>query len=177
MTSNRVTWFGKPIEFAYDESLTGYLTVLLRLVTGYWFLHAGVTKYAFVSGEAFDAAGWLANGTAGSPIHGFFVFVAETPWLLTFTNLAIPTGEALIGIALIVGAFTRLAAFWGAFLMVFFYLGNAEWAHGYVNGDLFGLLMFVIVGTLAAGRILGVDAMLERTAFVRQHPVMNYLLG
>ncbi|WP_318566839.1 TQO small subunit DoxD [Salinigranum marinum] len=177
MTTNSVEWFGKPIEFAYAESTTGYLTVLLRLVTGYWFLHAGVTKFAFVAGEPFNAAGWLANATAASPIHGFLVFVAETPWLLGFTNFAIPVGEALIGLALIVGAFTRFAAFWGAFLMVFFYLGNADWAHGYVNGDLFGLLMFVIIGTLAAGRILGVDTVLEQTETVRQRPALKYFLG
>jgi thiosulfate dehydrogenase [quinone] large subunit len=177
MTTNSVTWFGKPVEFGYAESITGYVTVLLRLVTGYWFLNAGVSKYAFVSGEAFDAAGWLVHGTAASPVHGFFLFAAETPWLLGFTNLAIPLGQTLIGLGLVIGAFTRLAAFWGGFLMVFFYLGNAEWAHGYVNGDLFGFLMFVIVGTLAAGRILGVDAVLEATAFVRQRPALKYVLG
>ena len=177
MTTNSVKWFGKPIEFAYDESITGYVTVMVRLITGYWFLNAGVSKYAFVAGEPFNAAGWLANATAASPIHGFFVFAAETPWLLGFTNLAIPIGQTLIGLALILGAFTRLAAFWGAVLMVFFYLGNADWAHGYVNGDLLGLLMFVVVGTLAAGRILGVDAVLEKTEFVRQRPALKYLLG
>jgi hypothetical protein len=25
MTTDEVTWFGTPIEFAYDESFTGYL--------------------------------------------------------------------------------------------------------------------------------------------------------
>jgi thiosulfate dehydrogenase [quinone] large subunit len=177
MTTNRVEWFGKPIEFAYAESITGYMTVLIRIVTGYWFLNAGVSKYAFVSGEAFNAAGWLANGTAGSPIHGFFLFAAETPWLLGFTNFAIPLGQTLIGLALIIGAMTRFAAFWGAFLMVFFYLGNADWAHGYVNGDLFGFLMFALVGTLAAGRILGVDQLLEKMDVIRQRPTLKYLLG
>jgi thiosulfate dehydrogenase [quinone] large subunit len=177
MTTNRVEWFGKPMEFEYAESVTGYMTVVIRLITGYWFLNAGVGKFAVVSGEAFSAAGWLANGTAGSPIHGFFVFAAETPWLLGFTNLAIPLGQTLIGLALIIGAFTRFAAFWGAFLMVFFYLGNADWAHGYVNGDLFGFLMFVMVAALAAGRILGLDAVIEKMEFVRQRPALRYLLG
>ena len=177
MTTNRVEWFGKPMEFEYAESVTGYMTVVIRLITGYWFLNAGVGKFAVVSGEAFSAAGWLANGTAGSPIHGFFVFAAETPWLLGFTNLAIPIGQTLIGLALILGAFTRFAAFWGAFLMVFFYLGNADWAHGYVNGDLFGFLMFVMVAALAAGRILGLDAVIEKMEFVRQRPALRYLLG
>ena len=177
MTTNYVNWFGHLVRFDYDETHTGYLAVFLRLITGYWFLHAGVTKFAFVAGEPFNAAGWMLNATAASPIHGFFVFAAETPWLLTMTNLAIPAGEALIGLGLIVGALVRLAAFFGGFLMVFFYLGNAEWAHGYVNGDLFGLLMFVIVGTLAAGRIMGVDAVIERTEAVRQYPALKYLLG
>ena len=89
----------------------------------------------------------------------------------------IPLGELLIGLGLMLGVLVRLASFWGAFLMVFFYLGNADWAHGYVNGDLFGFLMFVLVGTLAAGRIMGLDAMIERLAFVRQHPALKYLLG
>jgi thiosulfate dehydrogenase [quinone] large subunit len=177
MTTSTVKLFGRPVEFTYDESITGYLTVFLRLITGYWFLNAGVNKFAVLSGEPFNAAGWLMNGTTASPVHGFFVFAAETPWLLEFTNLAIPVGQTLIGLGLIMGAFTRLAAFWGAFLMVFFYLGNASWAHGYVNGDLFGFLMFAIVATLAAGRILGVDQMLEKTALVEKYPALKYLLG
>ena len=71
----------------------------------------------------------------------------------------------------------RLAAFFGGVLMVVFYLCNADWANGYVNGDLLGLLMFVIVGVFAAGRILGVDASLEETEFVKRRPRLRYLLG
>ena len=47
--------------------------------------------------------------------------------------------------------------------MTFFYLGNAAWSHGFVNGDLMGLLLFVTLGILGAGRVLGLDALLERT--------------
>jgi thiosulfate dehydrogenase [quinone] large subunit len=61
--------------------------------------------------------------------------------------------------------------------MTFFYLGNADWAHGYVNGDLMGLVLFVTVGVFAAGRIAGVDAYLEQTEFVRNNRVLRYLLG
>jgi thiosulfate dehydrogenase [quinone] large subunit len=52
----------------------------------------------------------------------------------------IPVGETLIGLGLIVGGLVRLASFFGGVLMVFFYLGNASWSHGFVNGDLMGLL-------------------------------------
>ncbi|WP_225336348.1 DoxX family protein [Halomicrobium urmianum] len=177
MATNQPTieLLGEERDFEYADGVAGYVLVLTRLIVGYWFLHAGWTKFAFVAGEPFDAAGFLAN--AGGPLAGFFAAVAGTPWLLEFTNVMIPLGEFLIGLGLILGAMTRLAAFFGGFLMVMFYLGNADWAHGYVNGDLLGLLAFVIVGAFAAGRILGVDAVLERTAFVRRHPRLRYLLG
>jgi len=57
------------------------------------------------------------------------------------------------------------------------HFGNADWAHGCVNGDLLGFLLFVIVGGFAAGRILGVDAAIEKTAAVRRRPWLRYLLG
>ena len=177
MTTNQTTTTGLGLGRQFNDLGTGagYTLLLVRLVTGYWFLHAGWTKFAFVAGEPFTAAGYLAN--ADSPIAWLFGFVAETPWLLEFTNFMIPIGEFMIGLGLIVGALTRLAAFFGGFLMVMFYLGNADWAHGYVNGDLLGLLMFAIVGVLAAGRVAGVDAVLEDTEFVQQRPWLRYLLG
>ena len=177
MATNEATvqWLGRRQEFEYADGVAGYTLVLIRLVVGYWFLHAGWTKFAFVAGEPFDAAGYLAN--AETPIAPLFEFVVGTPWLLEVTNAMIPLGEFLIGLGLVLGALVRLAALFGGVLMTLFYLGNADWAHGYVNGDLLGLLMFVIVGVFAAGRILGVDAYLEETEFVKRRPWLRYLLG
>ena len=152
-----------PVEFDLNGTFAGYWAAALRVITGYWFLHAGVTKFAFIAGEPFDASGWMLNATGGSPIHGFFVWAANTPWLLEFTNVMIPVGETLIGLGLLVGALVRLAALFGGVLMTFFYLGNAAWSHGVVNGDLMGLLLFVTIGVLGAGRVLGLDALIERT--------------
>ncbi|KAB1197808.1 MULTISPECIES: DoxX family protein [Haloferax] len=173
--TGQIEMMGNRLEFDYSENATGYVLVLTRLITGYWFLHAGIGKY--MAAEPFDAAGWLVNATGGSPIHGFLAWAGQTPWMLEFTNIMIPLGEALIGFALLVGVLTRLAAFFGGVLMAFFYLGNAAWSHGMVNGDLFGLMMFVIVGTLAAGRILGLDTYIEEMEFVKQRPKLKYLLG
>ncbi|MFC7070170.1 TQO small subunit DoxD [Halobaculum lipolyticum] len=151
-----------------------YWLVALRLITGWWFLQAGATK--LLAAEPFTAAGWLANATAAGPLHGLFVFVANTPWLLAFTDVAIPVGEALIGLGLVVGALVRLAAFFGGLLMVLFYLGNADWAHGYVNGDLLGLVAFVTVGVFAAGRVLGVDALLAERFDLEQNRLLRYFI-
>ncbi|SFR33943.1 DoxX family protein [Halogeometricum limi] len=174
-TTTTGTKFEDVLDFDLQGTIAGYWLVALRLITGYWFLHAGWTKFAFVSGDAFDASGYLANGTAGSPINGFFVWAAGTPWLMEITNVMIPTGEFLIGLGLIVGGLVRLASFFGAVLMVFFYLGNADWAHGLVNGDLFGLVLFVTLATFGAGRILGLDAVLEER--FAESRLAKFLLG
>ena len=80
-TSTQQT-LNSPVEFDLNGTFAGYWAAALRIVTGYWFLHAGVTKFAFVAGEPFDASGWMLNATGGSPIHGFFVWAAGMPWLV-----------------------------------------------------------------------------------------------
>ncbi|MFB6251485.1 MAG: DoxX family protein [Halobellus sp.] len=170
------TTFDDIRNFDLQGTVAGYWIAILRVVTGYWLLRAGFTKFAFVSGEPFDASGYLLHGTTASPIHGFFAWAAGTPWLMEFTNVAIPAGEFLIGLGLILGALVRLASFFGGILMVFFYLGNADWAHGLVNGDLMGLLLFVTVAMLGAGRIFGLDAHLERLDVAKTR-IGKFLLG
>jgi thiosulfate dehydrogenase [quinone] large subunit len=64
--------------------------------------------------------------------------------------------------------------------MTFFYFINGEtggWAHGVITGDLLGLLIFAMIATLGAGRVLGVDAYLAKTAFVKEHPRLRYFIG
>jgi thiosulfate dehydrogenase [quinone] large subunit len=151
---------------------------------GYAFLHAGWAKLSFVSGEAFDATGYLQFATVenGSPVAAFFVSVAQTPWLMDVVNVAVPWGELLIGIGLLVGALVRLAAFFGALMMLMFYLGNWDVAHGVINGDFAYMLVFLAVAAFGAGRILGLDRLIETytvdgMALVEKYPRLDYVLG
>ncbi len=148
-----------------------YFALVLRLLAGYWFLHAGLTKV--LAAEPFNATGWLTGAAGGTVVGPITVWFANNAaW---FVNLAIPLGETLIGLGLLVGALTRLAAFFGAFLMAFFYLGNAGYGHGFVNGDLLGLLAFMGVAVLGAGSAYGVDALLANTRFARRRPWVELL--
>jgi thiosulfate dehydrogenase [quinone] large subunit len=61
--------------------------------------------------------------------------------------------------------------------MTLFWVGNAGFAHGVVTGDFMGLLLFVTVAALAAGRYYGLDAVIEQLEFVKQRPRLKYLLG
>lgn len=166
------------------HSLSAWFVLALRLMMGYAFLHAGWTKFAFVSGEAFDATGYLkfAVPKNGGPAVDTFLAVANTPWLVAIVNVAIPWGEFLIGLGLIVGTLVRLAAFFGALMMAMFYLGNWDVAHGVINGDFAYMLVFLAIGAFAAGRIIGLDSLIENyqiggERLVERYPKFRYVLG
>jgi thiosulfate dehydrogenase [quinone] large subunit len=176
VTNIQTQLLGRDVSFPVEESRFAYWLVLMRLIVGWWFLHAGLDKFL---AWPFDAS-WFVGGAAAETTLGPLVTLFADGVLLSFTNIMVPLGQTLIGLGLIVGALTRLAAFFGAFLMTFFYFINGEtggWAHGVITGDLLGLLIFAMIATLGAGRVLGVDAYLAKTSFVREHPRLRYLIG
>jgi thiosulfate dehydrogenase [quinone] large subunit len=95
-------------------------------------------------------------------------------------------GLTLTGLALILGAFVRWSAFWGAVMMMFYWLASLQGgllaglplAHGWVVDDhlIYAVLLFGL-GAFGAGRILGLDAWIERTDFVQNNTWLRYLLG
>lgn len=164
---------GNAVSFELSGSWAGYWIAFLRVITGWWFLHAGLDKY--LAAEPFDAVWWLTGATAGTiiaPVTGWFGQNAPG-----FVNVLLPLGQLMIGLGLLLGVLTRLAAFFGAFLMFFFYFGNADWEFGFVNGDLFGLLLFITLVIFGAGRIWGLDEYLEQTTIVQNNWWLRYFLG
>ncbi|MUW15745.1 DoxX family membrane protein [Halorubrum sp. CBA1125] len=163
------------------HTLSVWFILALRLMMGLAFLQAGTGK---LLGGEFSAAGYLANAPAanGSPFADLFVAMSQTGLFMDFVNVAVPWGQVLIGLGLLVGCLTRLAAFWGAFMMVLFYFGNWDVAHGYINGDFAYMLVFLSVAAFGAGRILGLDAYIERydvggKPLVERYSWMRYFLG
>lgn len=168
----RTTVLGREHALDLSGKLVGYWLVFLRLLAGWWFLYEGLEKYA-TPGQF--RPGWFLEktGTLVSPVLNPLAGGA-TEAAVAF---AVPLGEVLIGVGLIAGAFTRTAAFFGAALLFFLYFGLEQWRRGLVNGELLGLVLFLSVVVFGAGRVLGVDAYLERTAFVADRPWIRYLLG
>jgi thiosulfate dehydrogenase [quinone] large subunit len=163
------------------HTLSVWFILALRLMMGLAFLQSGLSK---VLSGSFSAAGYLQNAPRanGSPVAGLFESMASSPLFLDFVNVAVPWGELFIGLGLIVGAFTRLAAFWGAFMMLMFYLGNWSVDHGYINGDFAYMLVFLAVAAFGAGRILGLDQYIEAyeidgQPLIERYPWAAYLLG
>jgi thiosulfate dehydrogenase [quinone] large subunit len=95
-------------------------------------------------------------------------------------------GLTLTGLALILGAFVRWSAFWGAVMMLFYWLAALEGgllaglplAHGWVVDDhlVYAFLLFGL-GAIGAGRILGLDASLEELSVVQNNRWLRWFLG
>lgn len=167
---------GRDVSFRVSEPWLAHWLVVMRLAVGWWFLHAGLDKFAAWPFDASWFVGGAAQGTTLAPVVTLF----SDGVMLQLVNVMIPLGQFLIGLGLVFGALTRLAAFFGAVLMSFFYFINGQtggWAHGLVTGELMGVLVFAMIASLGAGRILGVDAYLANLDVFDDHPKLRYFIG
>ncbi|MFC6942390.1 DoxX family protein [Salinirubellus sp. GCM10025818] len=179
--------FGRDVTFEYSEAWIGYSMVALRVVMGWVLFQGGITKLVTYLDANPDndwtAAGYLANAIPpGNPFTGAFAAMAGSP-LIDALNM---WGLTLTGLALILGVLVRWSAFWGAVMMLFYWaaalqgglLAGLPLAHGWVVDDhiVYAALLFGL-GAFGAGRILGLDAYLERTGVVRNNPWLRYFLG
>lgn len=176
----RAELFGREVTFEYSERAIAYSIVLLRVVMGWVLFQGGITK---VLDPTWTAAGYLQNAVPeGNPFMGFWAGMAGNP-LIDALNA---WGLTLTGLGLIIGALVRWNAFWGAVMMLFYWAANLQGgllqgfpiAHGWFVDDhiVYAVLLFGL-GAIGAGRILGVDAWLEETEFVKRNPWLKYLLG
>ncbi|WP_255169486.1 DoxX family protein [Natrononativus amylolyticus] len=155
------------------HQLSAWAVVGLRLIMGWVMLTAG---YGKIVGE-FSAYGYLANVDPASPASAAFGAMAESGAMMAAVDVIIPWTQLLIGIALITGAFVRLAALGASIQMVMFYFGSWDVAGGFLNDQLVYAAVFLALGAFAAGRILGLGRYLEELPIVERYPKLRYLLG
>ena len=89
--------------------------VTLRMLVGWHFLYEGVAK---LSNPYWTSAGYLQE--AQGWFRGLFQSINANPTVLTAVDYLNQWGLLLIGLALLVGVFTRLAG-WGAAILLFLY--------------------------------------------------------
>ncbi|MGZ6256810.1 MAG: DoxX family protein [Candidatus Limnocylindria bacterium] len=165
--------------------------VLIRIAMGWVFLCAGIEKFLNLDGGTpFSAAGFLQFGTAGSwpgvelaqgqilnPTHDFWAGLAANQGLISVINVLVVFGEVAIGAALILGLFTRFASLMGVIMLSLFYVAAWDFSLGIVNEQLMYAIITGSLGIIGAGQVFGLDAVLEKTDFVRKTPVLRYVLG
>ena len=115
-------------------------------------------------------AGFLEFGTKG-PFKDFYAGLAGQGWVDWVYMLSM----LLIGLALILGIGTRLAAIGGIIWMALFYTAGAIWPENNPFLDEHVVYVIVLAGIayVAAGRYLGLGKYWERIPLVRRYPILK----
>lgn len=141
--------------------------IILRMAIGWHFLYEGVVKI-FTPG--WSAAPYLQ--TATGPFAGAFHGIATTPWALAPTNLFNVWGLTSIGLALVLGCFTRATSILGIVLLAMYYLAHpplfgsdfrlpSEGHYFLVNKNLVEMLALVLFVVFPTRSFAGLDRLLR----------------
>jgi thiosulfate dehydrogenase [quinone] large subunit len=164
---------------------------LLRIAMGWTFLWAFLDK-AFALGfstgrnpetgviDFFGKDAWIHGG---SPTDGVLMFALKGPFKGLYDGLAGATwvewgymlAMLLIGVALILGIGTRLAALGGIAWMVIFYTATAIWPehNPFLDEHVVNTIVLAGIAYVGAGRYLGLGRYWERLAVVKRFPILT----
>ena len=154
------SWFP---HFFFTNPKSAPVWLIIRLYVGYEWLIAGWDKVmnpAWFGGEAgasiqgFVAGALSKTGGAHPDVqmwYASFLSNAVLPYPAAWAN-AIAVGEVLVGVGLIVGCVTGIAAFFGLFMNLNFMLAGTV----SINPVLFTLSIFLILAWRVAGHF-GLD--------------------
>ena len=136
---------------------------VLRVVVGWHFLYEGIAK---LTSPSWSAAGYMK--VSRGPFAAFFHWIAGQPQLLDKANLITMYGLAFVGVLLILGLFTRLAAIGGIGFVLLFYLCNppfvgyfysipTEGSYLIVNKNLVEVCALAVILLTRSGLFAGLD--------------------
>jgi thiosulfate dehydrogenase [quinone] large subunit len=155
--------------FVFSNKLFSPVWVIVRLYLGWEWLHAGYEKMinpVWVGDKIGVAITGFVNGalakTTGihpdvSMWYAWFLQHAVLPYA-DIWSYAITYGEIAVGLGLILGAFTFLAAFFGAFMNINYLLAGTV----STNPVLLVLALFIMMAYRVAGYI-GLDYYILKT--------------
>ncbi len=135
---------------------------LLRVGMGVLFFWAGYTK---LIDPAWSAAGYISGAKT---FVGFYSWLLS-PGVLPTINFLNEWGLTLIGAALLLGIFVRLASFFGIVIMVLYYLPIYPPAHGLVDEHIIYIAAFLVLMAFGAGKILTINSWVQ----MRLHPMWH----
>ena len=153
-----------------DDKLTriqAAALALLRIFIGWHFLYEGLAKLK---------PGWSASSfllQARGPLSGFFHWIAGSPEVLETVNLMNVWGLILIGLALMLGCFTRVASGAGLLLILLYYFCNppfvgyfyslpSEGSYLIVNKNLVEAAGLMVTLVTRSGRFWGMDRIIHK---------------
>jgi thiosulfate dehydrogenase [quinone] large subunit len=143
----------------FSSTRLAWLWLLVRVYVGYTWLAAGWEKLSggkWASGEPLKGFWTKALAPDDSPIalgwyHDFIQYMLNHQWYTFFAPLVM-WGEILVGVALILGALTGIAAFFGAFMNWNYIMAGSASTNGWL-----GLLSFFLIQAWKVAGGYGLD--------------------
>lgn len=151
------------------------LLLLLRMFIGWHFLYEGVIK---LLDPSWSAASYLLY--SDWIFSGFFHKIAETPLFLEIVNFCNIWGLILIGLALIFGAFVRIAAIGGAVLLLLYYVANPpftladsmkEGSYMIIDKNLIEMLALIFIAIVPSPSLINVKQIRKLIAKIRNREI------
>ena len=140
-----------------------WVLVILRVIIGWHFLYEGLVKFA---NPNWSSVGYLLDSEGF--LKGFYYFLASSPEILKIVDLLNIWGLILIGLGLMIGAFSRAAIISGITLLGFYYLSHPpfvglryalpmEGSYLVVSKILIEMVALVVLLLFPTSKIIGVD--------------------
>ena len=144
-----------------------WLSTVLRTMIGWQFLYEGIIKLTNPSWSAgpflLESSGWFS---------GIYKSIALHPSVLTITDFLNVWGLILIGAALFLGLFTRIAAGSGAALLLLYYLARppfsilvegsaADGNNLWINKNLIEMIVLIILSRTPVQKLFGLDNLIK----------------
>lgn len=145
--------------------------VLLRIAIGWHFLYEGVSK---VLNSNWSAIGYLLDSKGF--MSGLFHFMAQNPGILSAVNFLNEWGLILIGLGLILGCFTRVAAYAAMALLAMYYLSHppcigfkyalpTEGNYFIIDKVFIEFLTAWVLALIPTGKYIGLDRLIYKSSF------------
>lgn len=140
---------------------------IVRIIVGWHFLYEGVVK---IASGTWTAAAYLSGSKW--VFSGFFHAIVNNDVLMKITDLLNMWGLTIIGLALILGIFTRLASFGGALLMLLYYIAYppflpyiqgvvTDGSYLWINRNLIELMVLMTIGFVPFKMMYGADRFIQ----------------
>ena len=136
-----------------------FLLLGLRVIIGYHFLFEGFNKLfasSWSSGAYLSQAKWIFSDV--------FISLSTSSAFVGISDFLNIWGQIFIGIGLILGLYTRTAAYAGAALIFLYYITYPPFIEGYIFVDrnlleFFGLLIIALFST---SHTFGIDGIISK---------------
>jgi thiosulfate dehydrogenase [quinone] large subunit len=140
----------------------------LRVVIGWHFLYEGASK---ILTPGWSSRSYLLDSKGF--LSGFYNWIASHEGILRASDLLNEWGLTLIGLALILGIFNRLATLTGIFLLLLYYFSHPAWAgleymfpsegnYFIINKNIVEMMALLVLFFFPTGHVAGIMNLVPR---------------